>query len=147
MERQGKIMINITQIIKINENEIHQKFIRASGPGGQNVNKVATAVQVRFDAGNSPSLPKNVRERLVSLAGKRITEGGMLTINARRFRTQEQNRRDAVNRLIVLIRKAIDAPKQRRKTRPTACSKWRRLIIKRRRSEIKQMRQTASHDE
>lgn len=135
-------MIHITQTIKIDECEIQQKFIRASGPGGQNVNKVATAAQLHFDVGNSPSLPNGVRKRLISLAGKRITEGGMLIINARRFRTQDQNRKDAVNRLIALIRKAAEIPKSRKKTIPSAYSEKRRLRAKRHRSEIKESRQT-----
>ena len=112
-------MIQITPTISIDESEIKEHFIRASGPGGQNVNKVATAVQLRFNVAGSLSLPHDVRERLVRLAGRRITEEGILIIEARRFRTQEQNRQDAVDRLIQLVKKAAQRPKTRRKTRPS----------------------------
>jgi ribosome-associated protein len=135
-------MIQITPTISIDEREIQEHFIRASGPGGQNVNKVATAVQLRFNVAGSLSLPHDVRERLVRLAGRRITEGGILIIEARRFRTQEQNRQDAVDRLIRLIRKATERPKTRRKTRPSMASKKRRLDTKHRRSETKRMRKS-----
>ena len=104
-------MIRVTPTISINENEIQEHFIRASGPGGQNVNKVATAVQLRFNVAGSPSLPRDVRERLVRVAGRRMTEGGILIIEARRFRTQEQNRQDALERLIRLIQKAAERPR------------------------------------
>lgn len=134
-------MIRIIHDIAIDEGEIQQEFIRASGPGGQNVNKVATAVQIRFDVDKS-SLPDDVRERLVRLAGKRITEHGVLIIDARRYRTQDRNRRDAVNRLVDLIRKATKKPKPRRRTRPTLASKRRRLDSKCRRGQIKRMRQS-----
>ena len=140
-------MIQITRTIAIDESEIQQKFIRSPGPGGQNVNKVATAVQLRFNVVNSPSLPDDVRKRLIRLAGKRITESGVLIIEARRFRTQESNRQDAIERLVELIRKAAEKPKLRRKTRPSLASKSRRLETKHRKGETKRMRRTAPHPE
>jgi ribosome-associated protein len=133
-------MIRITRTIAIDESEIQEYFIRASGPGGQNVNKVATAVQLRFDVANSRSLPEEVRKRLISLAGNRITEDGILIIDARRFRAQGRNREDATDRLVELIRNAAQRPKIRRKTRPTLASKMRRLESKRRGAEIKRVR-------
>lgn len=133
-------MIEITPTLVIDENEISEEFVRASGPGGQNVNKVATAVQLRFDVANSPSLPAPVRERLIQLAGQRVTSEGILIITAKEFRTQEQNRQAALKRLIHLIQKAAEAPKVRRKTRPSMESRERRLKKKRRRAEIKRFR-------
>jgi ribosome-associated protein len=133
-------MIHITSTITIDESEIQEYFVRASGPGGQNVNKVATAVQLRFDVTNSRSLPEEVRIRLISLAGNRITEDGILIIDARRFRTQGRNREDATGRLVELIRNAAKRPKIRRKTRPTLASKIRRLESKRRGAESKRVR-------
>jgi len=142
-----KGMIYITPTLTIDESEIKQEFIRASGPGGQNVNKVSTAVQLRFNVARSPSLPDDIRKRLVNLAGRKITEDGELIIHARRFRTQERNRQDAFDRLVKLIRKASERPKVRRKTRPTLQSKRRRLEAKRHRSEAKRMRRPASSSE
>ena len=133
-------MIRITRTIAIDEGEIREEFIRASGPGGQNVNKVATAVQLRFDAAGSASLPDDVRERLIRLAGRRMTTEGVLIINARRYRTQQRNRQDARDRLVELIRKAAKKPRPRRKTKPTLASKKRRLETKRRQSQTKRMR-------
>jgi len=140
-------MIHITPTIAIDESEIHYEFIRASGPGGQNVNKVSTAVQLRFDVGTSPSLPDDVRERLIHLAGRRITEDGILIIDARRFRTQDRNRQDGIDRLVGLIRKATQTPKRRLKTSPTLASKMRRIEVKRRRSETKHMRRPVTLSE
>ena len=135
-------MVDITRTIRIEESEIQQEFICASGPGGQNVNKVATAVQLRFDVGSSPSLPDDVRNRLIRLAGRRITENGMLIIDARRFRTQARNRQDAMCRLVDLIRRAAERPKLRRRMRPTLAMRRRWLETKRRRGETKRKRRS-----
>jgi ribosome-associated protein len=140
-------MIRITDAIAIDDSEIEQDFIRASGPGGQHVNKAATAVQLRFDIANSPSLPDAVRKRLTRLAGKRVTDDGVLIIEAKRFRTQERNRQDAVDRLVELIRKAAQSPKTRRKTKPSRAAREQRLGEKRRRSQIKRSRQSPSSDQ
>jgi ribosome-associated protein len=137
-------LIQITERIAIDEREIKEEFVRASGPGGQNVNKVSTAVKLRFNVAKSPSLPDDIRERLIRLAGKRMTEKGVLVIDARRFRTQERNRQDALERLVRLIEAASKIPKSRKKTRPTATSKQRRLNEKHRRGEIKRMRKAVS---
>jgi len=136
-------MIPVTPHIALDDAEIEECFIRASGPGGQNVNKVATAVQLRFDAVHSPSLPAPVRERLIALAGRRISADGILVITAQRFRTQSRNRADALERLVELIRAAAHPPKSRKPTRPTRASKKRRLADKRQRGELKRGRKTA----
>lgn len=137
-------MLTVTPNVKIDESELQETFVRASGPGGQNVNKVATAVQLRFNVRRSPSLPPAVRERLLHLAAHRLTAEGELIIEAKRFRTQEQNRQEARERLVALIRKAAEAPKTRRATKPTRAARQRRLEHKRQRSQIKRLRQAAS---
>jgi ribosome-associated protein len=139
-------MIHITPNITIDESEIQENFVRASGPGGQNVNKVASTVQLRFNVANSRSLPEEVRKRLISLAGNRITEDGILIIDARRFRTQGRNREDATDRLVELIRNAAQRPIIRRRTRPTLASKIRRLESKRRSAKSKCIRGPVSPD-
>ena len=133
-------MIRINKNISLGEDEVRFKFVRASGPGGQNVNKVSTAVQLRFNAAGSASLPEEVRERLIRLAGARMTARGVLVIEAGRHRTQKANRDDAMGRLVRLIRQAARRPKTRRPTRPTAASKARRLDAKRIRSQAKRLR-------
>jgi ribosome-associated protein len=134
-------MIRVTDTITLDEKEISEAFVRSSGPGGQNVNKVSTAVQLRFSVAGSPSLPEEVRLRLMKLAGKRVTTEGILVIDAQRFRTQLRNRQDAIQRLVDLIRKAAEKPRLRRRTKPPAGTKERRLEDKRMRSRIKKQRQ------
>jgi ribosome-associated protein len=133
-------MIRITRSISIDESEITESFVRSSGPGGQNVNKVATAVQLRFDVVHSPSLPEDVRERLMKLAGRRVTEDGELVIDARRYRTQARNREDALERLVALIKRAAVRPRKRRPTKPSHVARQKRLDRKRQRSETKRRR-------
>jgi ribosome-associated protein len=129
-------MLHITPTITIPEHELSERFVRASGPGGQNVNKVATAVELRFDV-RASSLPKDVKERLMALAGKRTTAGGVLTIDSREHRTQARNRAEARERLAELVRRAAVRPKSRRKTRPTRASRERRIEAKARRARVK----------
>ena len=135
-------MIQINRSTAIDEGEVHFEFLRASGPGGQNVNKVATVVRLRFDVLACPSLPEDARARLMGLAGRRLGRDGVLCIEARRYRTQEANRRDAVERLVQLVRQAIERPRARRKTRPSLASRMRRLAAKRRRGQAKQARRS-----
>ncbi|HEY6994755.1 MAG TPA: alternative ribosome rescue aminoacyl-tRNA hydrolase ArfB [Xanthobacteraceae bacterium] len=134
-------MIRVTSTITIDEDELEERFIRASGPGGQNVNKLASAVQLRFDVRGSPNLPDDVRTRLERLAGKRLTHAGVLVISAQRHRTQERNRQDARERLVELIARAAVAPAPRRATKPSAGARERRLESKKRRAAVKGLRQ------
>lgn len=140
-------MIHVAPGIDLDESELIFDFVRSSGPGGQNVNKVATAVQLRFDAQNSPNLPADVRSRLRKLAGQRMTDDGILIIEARSTRSQARNREAAIEQLVDLIRKAAVPPKHRRKTRPTAASKERRRASKANRSRTKQLRRPVRRDD
>ena len=133
-------MIAITDTIAIDESEIEEVFIRSAGPGGQNVNKVSSAVQLRFDIRHSPSLPDYVKHKAEALAGSRLTKEGVIVIQAMRFRTQEQNRADAIERLVELLRKASERQAYRVKTKPTKASKKRRLDAKSKRGTVKKLR-------
>ena len=133
-------MLEITPNITIDESELDYNFVRASGPGGQHVNKAATAVQLRFDVSHSPSLPDDVRARLMRQAGNQINQDGVLIIDARQYRSQWRNRRDATERLVELVQRASKKPKRRRKTKPSRAAKERRLRNKRQRSETKRLR-------
>lgn len=132
-------MIEITPSFSIDERELTFEYIRASGPGGQNVNKVATAVQLRYDI-HASSLPGDIKERMLRLAGKRVTQEGVLVLEAKQYRTQEQNREDAIQRLVDLVRRATVKPKKRTKTKPTAASREKRLKSKKARGEVKRLR-------
>ena len=138
----NRTMLEITPDLFLDERELTFEFIRASGPGGQNVNKVATAVQLRFDAARSASLPEAVKSRLMKLAGRRMTGDGVLLIEAKRYRSQEQNRFDALERFRELLRKASEKSKTRRKTKPTKTSKEERLKGKKKRGELKRLRKS-----
>ena len=139
--------LEVTPLLAIGDAEIEERFVRASGPGGQNVNKVATAVQLRFDVNRSPSLPDDVRQRLREIAGSRMTDEGVLVIDAREHRTQSQNREQARERLAALIRRALERPKKRRRTKPPKASRLARVEDKRKRSQAKEARRRPSHDE
>lgn len=134
------MMISITPEISLDDNELRFEFVRSSGPGGQNVNKVSTAAQLRFDVRRSPNLKHDVKERIIKLAGRKMTRDGVLIIHANTFRSQEKNREDAVRRLSHLITDASRVPRHRKKTKPTLASKTRRIESKRKKSKIKEMR-------
>ena len=138
--RKAPLVLQVTPYISIDPRELDEKFVRSSGPGGQNVNKVATAVQLRFDVRRSPSLPEAVRQRLLLLATNRISSDGILLIEASRFRTQEQNRQDARDRLVAMVRQATVKPKPRKPTKPSAAARKRRIESKKQRGDLKRSR-------
>ncbi len=140
-------MIYITGRISISENELQEEFVRASGPGGQNVNKVSTAVQLRFNVFESPNLPEEVKNNLLKIAGRKMTDSGILIIDSRRYRTQNRNREEALKRLVDLIKKATEIPKKRLKTRPTTAAKEKRLQGKKHRSAVKSLRKNVNIDD
>ena len=140
LTRSLTVLIKISDTIWLDESEIRFDFIRSSGPGGQNVNKVSSAVQLRFDAAKSSALNDDIRRRLKRIAGRRMTSQGVLIIKAHRYRTQERNRQDAIDRMAALIRQAAEKPRQRRRTRPSAAVKQKRLAAKRHRAEVKRRR-------
>ncbi len=137
-------MIRITDAISIDESELEESFVRASGPGGQNVNKLSTAVQLRFDMRRSPNLPGDMRVRAERLAGRRLTKDGVIVLIAQRHRTQERNRADALERLVALLQEAAVRPTPRRATRPTRASRERRIDAKKRRGDVKRLRKPDS---
>jgi len=139
-------MIEITNSISLNENELEFSFVRASGPGGQNVNKVSTVAQLRFDLQSNRSIPDEIKKRLQKLAGKKLNSDGTIIIDARRFRSQERNKQDAIDRLIALIKKSVERPKPRKKTKPTKAAKLKRLDNKRKKGDLKKNRTVMKRD-
>ncbi len=139
-------MLQITSSVQIDERELQFEHVRASGPGGQNINKVATGIQLRFDITNSPSLASDLKGRLIRLAGKRVSTDGVLVIEAKRFRTQEANREDAVQRFVELVQRASVKPKKRLRTKPTKASLEKRLKEKKQRGKVKKIRQDRSYE-